>query len=396
MSRKILIKITILVTLLYSVLTPPTLFAHMDFMSRDIRLVLGLISLFLIISNINKLSINVYGMYISIIVISLFIIEIIRLKSALNNILSFYIVLILSVAFYHAFNRNKIGNYIYITIWVKVGYFMSISFIMLFIIHQFTTFYTDFFNLQSLLNYSARNYNYSFLGVSQDKHYGYFTISRVSGYFPEPQYAAFYFIINIMVSRVSYVRNRYKSWGFVNLFAGLLTFSTTLYIVITFYYTLVYLSMVRGYYRNFLISSAGLFIFLCLLSVHNFIINILVDFLSYTSFSDRMIRINNALEILGRSSTVDFIFGHGVSFTGGSDRGLSIGIFHVLVERGIIGLLIVLSVMKLFIQRNRIAYFISLIYLLAFTWYVNPIYWFGLIALWSASELTKCKIMKTK
>ena len=69
MSRKILIKITILVTLLYSVLTPPVLFAYMDFMNRDIRLILGLLTLFLIISNINNLSINVYGMYINIIVI---------------------------------------------------------------------------------------------------------------------------------------------------------------------------------------------------------------------------------------------------------------------------------------------------------------------------------------
>jgi len=198
-----------------------------------------------------------------------------------------------------------------------------------------------------------------------------------------------------MISRVNFVRNRYKSWGILNLFVGHSTFSTTFYIMIIIYYTLVYLSIIKVYYRILLICLSGLIISLSLLSAHNLIINILVDFLYYTSFSDRMIRINNALEILGRSSTVDFIFGHGVSFTGSSDRGLSIGFFHVLVERGIMGLLLVLSLMKVFIQRNRIVYFISLLYLLAFTWYVNPIYWFGLIALCSASELEKCTIVTT-
>jgi hypothetical protein len=391
MHYRILFQVTVFVTLSLSILTPPTIFAHMDFMSRDIRTVLALTALFLIFLNYKRPSMTLFEWYVVFLVLMYYVVEIVEKKSSINNVLSFYIVIIISIFLYHILNQDNHSKYIYLNIWIYLGYFLSISVIMVFIIHQFTQFDTDYLNLEALMDYSNRNYRFSFFGVSQAKDYKYFSIARSSGFFPESQYAAFYFMINIMIGRFHYVRERYKKWSILNLFAGILTFSTMFYITIICYYSLVYISKINLNYRN-LSLAFGFMITLLFISLnYNRTMNILMDILSYTSYSDRMNRITNSLNIISNSSSVDLFFGHGVSYTGGADRGLSIGLFHLLVERGLIGLLMVLSIMINFIQGNRIVYFIFVLYLMAFTWYVNYIYWFGLLALWSATEADECR-----
>ena len=78
-----------------------------------------------------------------------------------------------------------------------------------------------------------------------------------------------------------------------------------------------------------------------------------------------------------------------MSYVGDADRGLSAGFFHVLVERGLTGLLFVLTMMFLFLKRNFVVCLICLLYFFAFTWYVNYIFWMGILALWVGISVVK-------
>jgi hypothetical protein len=116
-----------------------------------------------------------------------------------------------------------------------------------------------------------------------------------------------------------------------------------------------------------------------------YLIDVFNALFNYTSLSDRVERAGNAIGILSDiSSITNLFFGHGVQYTGGHDKGLSIGFFHVFVERGLLGLFFVLFLSFLFLKNNKINYFVFILYLFVFTWYVNYIYWLGILALLSA------------
>ena len=185
-----------------------------------------------------------------------------------------------------------------------------------------------------------------------------------------------------MFGRSNVVRSRHKNWIVINLFAGLLTFSTMFYVSILFYYILLLLfKKSNNLSSSFINTFVFIIILLIIILIHNLNKNSFLDILQYTSYNDRMERMENAINILYTSSYADLIFGNGVSYSGESPKGISLGIFHLLVERGIFGLLLVLSLMRTILSDNRMCYIMALFYLLAFTWYVNPIYWMGLLAI---------------
>jgi hypothetical protein len=383
-SRRFLFKISVFILIALSFVTPPSIFAHMDFMSRDIRLFLGVMCICLFFVQVKKLRISKAYWLVMSFIIFLFFIEIFLAMSKLSNILSYYAIIFITLLLHLVLNNCSDNRYIYVDIWVKIGYFLSCSLVVLFLLHQFTLIDTDYFNLKGLMSYSARNYEYSVFGVSQAKDFGWISVARASGYFPESQYAGFYFMINILISRVQYIRDQYPKWGGVNIWAGLLTFSSAFYIVITVYFLINYVNKIKLYNRLFLLT-----IIIIIAGVGADQLNSVLDtLLNYTSLSDRVSRIENSFGILSNiSSIANLFFGHGVEYTGGHDKGLSIGFFHVLVERGLAGLFTVLFLSFFFLKNNKNNYFVFVLYLFVFTWYVNYIYWAGALALLSAIRI---------
>lgn len=376
-----LFKTTILIVLVLSFITPPLVFALMDFMSRDIRLFFGVICLSLLFLQVRELSISRSYLFVLLFAVFLLCIEIILAISQLSNILSYYAVISTILLLGFVLKNSIDRRYILVDLWIKLGYLLSYSLIILFLLHQFTSIDTDYINIESYLSYSNRNFEYSIFGVSQSKHFGSITIARVSGYFPEPQFAGMYFMINILISRVPYIRDHYPKWGSANILAGLFTFSSAFYFVLAVYFFLNFINRIKVYHRMFLIITMIL------------IAGVGVDYVSdvfnvlfkYSSLSDRAERVGNAIGILSDISSVsNLFFGHGVQYTGVYDKGLSIGFFHVLVERGLLGLFFVLFMLFLFIKNNKINYFVFILYLFVFTWYVNYIYWLGILVLLSA------------
>lgn len=378
-------KFSFFIILLLSFATPPAIFAHMDFASREMRFILIIASLSLLFYRFCPLKKPLLLLYAA---VFLFLVEMLLSVSKLSNILSYYVVIFIVLLMYYTLIVSEYKRYVYIDMWIKLGYFLSYSIVVLFFVHQFLTIDTDYFGFKGLMSYTDRNYKYSIFGVSQVKDFGVVAISRVSGYFAEPQYAGLYFFINVLIGQTQYIKHRYKKWLNINLVAGFLTFSTTFYIMVFLHYLIVSFRKIKLYDRLFLF----LFLFLSVVIFYSMFssdINIFLDsFLQKTSYSDRIIRFENGINlIVNQHSYLSVLFGHGVGYTGEFDKGISIGFLHLLVERGIVGLFFVLTMLWLFTRHNKIVYFVLILYLFVFTWYVNYIYWLGILTLWSVIKL---------
>ena len=381
-----LFKTSVFILLALSFVTPPFIFSNMDFMSVNIRLFLGVMCIFLFFVQVKKQYISKNNLSLVLLICFLFFIELILGVSKLSNILSYYSTIFITLFFYLVLEKSNDNRYMYLGVWVKVGYLLSCSLIILFLLLQFTSINTDYFNLEGFMSYSARNYEYSIFGVSQAKNFGLVSIARVSGYFPEPQYAGLYFLTNILISRMQYIRDRHPKWGRFNMFAGLLTFSSAFYIVITAFFFINYFSKIKLHGSLFLLAMASVFFVIA-----SQMIDLPLDaLLQFTSYSDRMERVENSINILSNvSSITSLLFGHGIQYTGGYDKGLSIGFFHVLIEHGLMGLFFILLLMFSFFKNTMSFYFVFFLYLFVFTWHVNSIYWIGVLALLSAIRIDR-------
>ena len=89
------------------------------------------------------------------------------------------------------------------------------------------------------------------------------------------------------------------------------------------------------------------------------------------------------------SSITNLLFGHGILYTGGYDKGISIGFFHVLITHGLAGLFFVLFLTLFFCKNSKTALILFILFLFVFTWYVSYVYWFGALALWCATKIDK-------
>lgn len=112
-----------------------------------------------------------------------------------------------------------------------------------------------------------------------------------------------------------------------------------------------------------------------------------------TSLSDRLNRMSNSMNILADATPLNLLFGHGVGYTAGFDRGISSGFFRVLVERGIVGLCFILTMLIIFSNKKYSFILVCLLFLFAIPWYVNYIFWLGIIAFWTANAKANTQMM---
>jgi hypothetical protein len=385
--------ISFAISILLAFLVPPSIFANMDFMSRDLRMLLGLVVLLLLFLNDKKITIFDIKMFF--VITFLLGVELMWRRSELSNILSYYAVVVFYILLFRTLKKNELGKAIILKSWINLGYLLSFSAIILFMLHQFTSLNTDVFNFSSHLSDRIGVHEYSFLGATREKNFGPFSLTRVASYFSEPQIAGFYFTINVLLSSMINKKKEYKWWTFFNVLAGMLTFSTTFYLAMLIFFTFQFSPRILNVFVIFLGSTLAL-LFTGYILMENIIFSEL-GFLYRTSYIDREIRFLAALSILKSSSPFNLLFGHGVGFTGSFDRGLGSGFFHVFVERGLVGLVLVLSMVRLFLQNNYTHIFIFILFLFAFTWYVNYIFWMGAVVLWAGNSFTvPSRVVKPK
>lgn len=349
------------------------------------RFSFGVIAILLLILRITKISMS--DLVIFLCAIFLLGTEFLWQRSETSNILSYYALTFLYVLLFIALKNSELNRKVFLGLWIRVAYFLSITSILLFFLHQFTPFNTDFLHFSSWGDFSLRDLKFSILGVTGEKNFGFMRLQRSYGYFAEPQFAGLYFSINILLAREIDRSDKYKKLLPFTVLAGLLTFSVTFYVGLL----LIYVLQAAEKWSRFQFVAVSIFLLFIVLPIYIFSENIFFSLFGAgslnTSYDDREIRMLNAINILRKSSFVDLLMGHGVGFKGGADRGLAMGFFHVLVERGLTGLLFVMSMLAIFVRRNFMKFAIFLLYFFAFTWYVNYIFWFGALALWTALAL---------
>ncbi len=393
MTKTTSYKMTLWFAFILAFISPPFIFGQMDIVSREIRLFFGLIVILLLILKMRK--IKTYDLAIFSCIAFFLGFEILRGISEQSNILSYYAVVVVYVLLFITLRDNELKKEVFLKLWIHFAYFMSISSIIMFVLHQFTSWNTDFLHFASHCETLLSDLRYSLLGTTFVKNFGFFTMTRSQSYFIEPQHTAFYFTINVMLAREINKNGRHKKYLFCNLLAGLLTFSVTFYIAII----IIYIMRTSARKNKSQLTIMTIALLLVILPLFIFDEDILFTLFGNSlstwniSYADRVIRTLNALDILRSSSVFNFLFGHGVSYTGDADRALSIGFFHILVERGLTGLLFVLGMMGVFLRKNFLGCLICLLYLFAFTWYVNYIFWMGILALWAGVSIAKSETL---
>ena len=205
-------------------------------------------------------------------------------------------------------------------------------------------------------------------------------VERVCSFFNEPQYAGLFFLFNILIAKNNtelIPRNYY----FVNLLAGLFTFSFSFYVLMVIY---LILSFNAKLVYNKFIFIIIILLFFTVFSQTN-LINYYLDLLnSFTSYDDRVSRAVSVFYVLENESTFNLLFGNGINTYQLKNidevrRGISSGYLYLIYEFGIVISLVFLMIIILFSSKDRILLFISLAYLFAMPWHKYYFCWYLII-----------------
>ena len=314
--------------------------------------------------------------------ITFLILEILSQRSSLNNALSTYAVIFVAYSIYRVLRTNNFTTETFLRIWMRFSLIISILAIISFFVNQFTNFNTDFVSFNSSESLFNPNYDYkiSIFGLTVFKKFPFFEVERVSSFFIEPQYAGMFFAFNLLI--ISKSRKLFSTkYYLASLLAGLLTFSITFYLVLTF------LLIVNLKFKpiNIVLTVLISLLFFVIIS-YSFNINFetLTYIISQTSFQDRMERNLYAVEVLKDASTSKLLFGHGINnflkYTNDElGRGLSSGFLYLFFEFGVLLSCLVLYLSISFSNKNLTLILISMIYLVVMPWYRYYFCWYAII-----------------
>ena len=377
-------KLTYILFICLSFISAPVIFAEAIFFGRELRIFLASALIFFLFLTFKKFKIA--DITIFLFLLFLVIIEILILRSDINNIFSFYSVLIISFLLFRNLEKNKFNFDRFLNLWLKFSLILSIFAIISFVIHQFTSLNFDFFNFESF----KKNYPYqiSFFGFTIDKNFGFVTLARVCVFFNEPLNAGIFFGLNFLLAKVN--RNFIsKKYALFFLVAGLLTFSVTFYMIFLFLKLRDFKLKINFTQLLWLIAIFLMFLLIIIISLSQE--NSLKEFIPKNSFNDRLPREIFALKVILESQLLKFLFGHGIgnySKLYPNEFGyMSTGYLSFLFEFGLIPFVIIL-VFILFFLKSRFDLIIVLsICLLTYPIYRSFIYW-GIIILINLSFIT--------
>ncbi len=243
LKMNIRLKITFYLLIILAFIAPPFVFSEIDF-GREMRLLFGIIIMILLFFESTKFQIKDFILILSLGIIIL--IEVMFQRSSINNVLSSYSVILISILLFRVLKLNKLNGEIFLNLWSSFTLLISISAIISFVIHQFSSFNADFLNFSSSDLFNPKyNYRMSIFGFTLIKDFDFVKLARVSSFFNEPQYAGMFFLFNMLL-----IKNRFKiipkKYFVANLLAGLLTFSVTFYLA---FFVLTIFSMKLNHIR---------------------------------------------------------------------------------------------------------------------------------------------------
>ena len=364
-----------------SMISPPLIFAEAIDYGRELRSFLTIILIFFLF--LNSLKFEIGQLIIFLLLLFILIIEILVQRSDVNNILSFYAVLLISFFLFKNFKNNELKFHIFLHLWLKFSLILSFFAVISYIIHQFTSFNFDLFNFKSWESFE-RNYPYkmSIFGNTIDKNFGFITVSRVCSFFNEPLNAGTFFGLNLLLAKVN--RNFIsKKYALFFLAAGLTTFSVTFYIILLF---LMLRKFKLKLNNTYLLGLITIFLtFLLMITISD--VEIFKHFISpHTSFDNRIERETFALKSILETPLSKFLFGHGIgNYAKAFPNNVgytSTGYVSFLFEFGIITFVAVL-IFVLFFLKSRFDLLIVLsIGLLTYPIYRSFIYWYIIILIY--------------
>jgi hypothetical protein len=113
--------------------------------------------------------------------------------------------------------------------------------------------------------------------------------------------------------------------------------------------------------------------------------NIFEDFVTSSSYVDRLRRITNGIQVVVENlSITNFLFGNGINTFGEFNkdvlgRTISSGFLYLIYESGFFISYFILSLTTLIANKDRKLLLICIIYLLVFPWYKYYITWYLII-----------------
>lgn len=258
---------------------------------------------------------------------------------------------------------------IYVKLFFLIPIFCCINFILN-LISPSVNFLTGNFS-QFIYNYQASPFGLSIprsiLGIN---------LTRNFFFFIEPVYLAIFYLLNIFIIGKS-IKKHSRLFIIINIIGGFLTASYLFFLG----YLIVKLLTLRPLVKTLVIFIAGLLILVVSSGLN--------DFFMESSYADRLLRVEIAMEILGNFDVGRLFVGTGYLADTGFDRGVSSGILTSFIEGGMIGLCIPLTMVLIFCWHNKALLVLFLLSLVLFESFKLPFFWFAVII---ASEGSKRRL----
>ena len=360
-----------------ALLSEPFVFSQIDFVGREIRAFVGITVLLLLFLEKNKFRFSEILVYLILGIIILF--EATLQRSPLNNVISSYVIILIAFSLFIILKEDNLKFNLLLKLWLIFSFALSFGAITSFFVHQFSSLDADFLNLNSMDLFNPKYiYRESIFGFTINKDFGFINLVRVCSFFKEPQFAGMFFAINMLIG-LNNIKLIYRKFFFANLLAGLLTFSYTFYLV---FGVVLFLSIKNKIIKIVLfIIFLGLFFMLYQFNNFRFIFD---NFLNSSSFSDRLQRMVNGINVLLNASISNLFFGHGINTfqeVNKDDLGRSIssGLLFLIYELGFLISCFILILIKFFANKDRRLISICLVYLLVLPWCKFYISWYLII-----------------
>ena len=390
-----------------SILHWPFFFSHADVATVEIRYILWGVAIIMLSLQLNT-KYSPSDFLILILISSFIFLEIILSVNPINNILSYYSMLLLIILYFCYLKSDKKNADAFIKYWFRFSIFVMLSSIIVAIMHNLINTAFDPLNFYETYVHPKRYAvdTFSIFGKTSFKESfaGIIDIERTSGYFNEPADLGFFALINLLIIKAFYktnifsVKNTAKWPSIITILAGLVSTSFTFYISLTI---LIFIEMFMTKKRFvFLILALIPIIILITLLLPNF-----VDLLSASSLFDRYIRISCGITILSGLDIIQNLFGIGLDRSCDLylhivkdgivyNPGFSSGYMKTIIGRGMLALIFLLIVLFWILRHSKISIFFYLLYFLVISWNTQYIYLFMMLVIFSITHYNHYNLEK--
>lgn len=383
-------KLVLFLSFFLILINPPFIFTNLIFVGTELRIVLATVLILVLFFSINLIKTNLFEIFFYLLLLLLFSLEFFILNNELLEIFSYYTIFIITYLFYKFLNKNELNFNYFIKKFINFSYILSIISIISFLTHNFSSLNTNLLNIENFFIFSEQKSGYQFgiLGFVIYKDFGFYSLPRISTYFFEPLQAGIFFALNLLLAK-NLNNSLPRSFYSLNTLAGLLTFSYSFYII----FSLIFFFQMKSKIIKILLALSFFFISILLFVLiddYNFF-----SIFKKSSLSDRLYRISIALDIMNNFSFFDFLFGSDVNYKElNYDRGISSGIFIILVQKGYLGLLLVFSLLFFFSKKYLALLIVMVFFLLVTIWNKFYVVWYYII--FSGFAFNKNYILLTK